>query len=88
MACNTYELMLGYPYLGYIVLPHHKLLRTKTKNRIHKGLPRKVREYKSGKVDRETVEQSLHSYLGTLSHADAYKIGEDLKNTFWFEIND
>jgi len=47
-----------------------------------------VREYKSGKVDRETVEQSLHSYLGTLSHADAYKIGEDLKNTFWFEIND
>lgn len=78
----------GIDYLGYIVLPHHKLLRTKTKNRIYKGLLRKIREYKSGKVDKEAVEQSLHSYLGTLSHADAYKIGEDLKNTFWFEIND
>jgi len=77
----------GIDYLGYIVLTHHKLLRTKTKNRIYKGLLRKIREYRSGKVDKETVEQSLYSYLGTLSHANAYKIGEDLKNTFWFEIN-
>jgi len=78
----------GIDYLGYIVLPHHKLLRTKTKNRIYRGLSRKVQEYKSGKVEKEAVEQSLHSYLGTLSHANAHKISEDLKNTFWFEIND
>lgn len=74
-------------YLGYIVLPHHKLLRTKTKTWIYKALSHKVREYKSGKVEKEAVEQSLHSYLGTLSHTNAHKISEDLKNTFWFEIN-
>jgi len=77
----------GIDYLGYIVLPHHKLLRTKTKTRIYRGLSWKVREYKSGKVEKEAVEQSLHSYLGTLSHANAHKISEDLKNTFWFEIS-
>jgi RNA-directed DNA polymerase len=77
----------GIDYLGYIVLPHHKLLRTKTKTRIYRGLSRKVREYKNGKVEKETIEQSLHSYLGTLSHANTHKIREDLKNTFWFEIN-
>ena len=78
----------GIDYLGYIILPHYILLRTKTKNRIYRGLSRKVREYKGGKIDKEVAEQSLHSYLGTLSHADAHKISEDLKNTFWFEIND
>lgn len=74
----------GVDYLGYIVLPHHKLLRTKTKNRIYNNLSRKLDEYKVDKVQKEAVEQSLYSYLGTLSHANAYKVSEDLKNLFWF----
>jgi len=78
----------GIDYLGIIILPHHKLLRIKTKNRIYRGLSKKIIKYKSGKVNKETAEQSLHSYLGTLSHADTYKISEDLKSNFWFEIND
>lgn len=78
----------GVDFLGYIVLPHHKLLRRKTERRIYRGLLRKVQEYKDGKVDKESVERSLHSYLGTLSHADAYRVKEDLINLCWFVIND
>lgn len=78
----------GVDFLGYIVLPHHKLLRRKTERRIYKGLLRKVQEYKDGKVDKDSVERSLHSYLGALSHADTYRAREDLINLCWFVVND
>ena len=74
----------GVDYLGHIVLPHYKQLRTKTKRRIYKGLRKRVAEYKDEKVSEETVSQSLQSYLGALSHADAHKVSEDLKNLYWF----
>ncbi|MBU1557950.1 reverse transcriptase/maturase family protein [Patescibacteria group bacterium] len=78
----------GIDYLGYIVLPYYKLLRTKTKDRIYKGIQRRIKEYKGDRISKKKAKQSLQSYLGALSHADAYKISEDLKNSFWFQIND
>lgn len=78
----------GVDFLGYVVLPHHKLLRTKTKRRIYKGLLRKVQEYKDGKVDKDSVEKTLHSYLGALSHANTHHSKEDLINLCWFLVND
>ena len=41
-------------------------------------------QYKSGAISKETLEQSLQSYLGVLSHADAYELGDILKNQYWF----
>jgi retron-type reverse transcriptase len=74
----------GIDFLGYIVLPHHKLLRTKTRQRIFRKLKKRVNEYKTGLINKQTLKQSLQSYLGVLSHADAYKLGRELKNQFWF----
>lgn len=78
---SVHKLHNGADYLGYVVLPHYKRLRTKTRRRVYKGLVRKVRESKSSS---ETAEQSLNSYLGALSHASEYKVSEDLKNLYWF----
>lgn len=78
---SIHKLHNGADYLGYVVLPHYKQLRTKTRRRVYKGLMRKVRESKSNS---ETAEQSLNSYLGALSHASEYKVSEDLKNLYWF----
>ncbi len=75
---------LRFRLAGYIILPHYRLLRTKTKQRIFKKFKNRVGEYKSGKISRDKLEQSLQSYLGTLSHADAYDLSEDLKNQVWF----
>jgi RNA-directed DNA polymerase len=52
------KLSQGVDFLGYVVLPHYRVLRTKTKNRILR------------KID----EKSLPSYLGVLSHCRGYKI--------------
>jgi len=65
----------GIDFLGYIILPHYILPRTKTKKRIFK----KLRE----KVSSENFNQSLQSYLGYLKHAKSYKLRRKLKNMVW-----
>lgn len=69
----------GIDFLGYIVLPHYILPRTKTRRRIFK----KIRE----KVGLENFNQSLKSYLGYLGHASSFKIEQELKNMVWLRLN-
>lgn len=82
------KLHWGVDFLGYIVLPHHRLLRTKTKQRILRKLRKRVSEYKNGITTKQTLEQSLQSYLGVLSHANTHKFGDELKNQFWFWLSE
>jgi len=59
----------GFDFLGYVVLPHHRVLRTKTKRRILK------------RIKREKIsEQNLQSYFGVLKHCNGYKIKQNLLN--------
>ena len=74
----------GIDYLGYVLLPHHRMLRTRTKNRMFRKLHEKASMYKTGSETAESVEQSLHSYLGALSHANTYKLRSKLLNHYWF----
>lgn len=78
----------GVDFLGYVVLPHHRVLRTKTRNRIFKKLRQRIGEYKAGVITKETLKQSLNSYLGVLSHANTYRLSQDLKNQFWFLLTE
>ncbi len=82
------KLHQGVDFLGYILLPHHRLLRTKTKQRIFRKLEKRIKEYKNGIINKQTLEQSLQSYLGVLSHANTYKLEQELKNQFWFWLNE
>lgn len=75
----------GIDFLGYIVFPKYRLLRTKTKRRIFKKLKWRIGEYRRGLITKSTLEHSLQSYLGVLSHAESYAVSEELKNQFWFE---
>jgi RNA-directed DNA polymerase len=81
---SIHKIHNGVDYLGYIIFPYHQLLRTKSRHRIYRELSKRIAEYKQGKVSEDTPKQSLQSYLGTLSHADAYEVREDLKNSFWY----
>lgn len=66
----------GIDFLGYIVLPHYILPRTKTKRRIFKKL--------TEKIDEPNFNQSLQSYLGYLSHANSFKIKQQLLGIAYF----
>ncbi len=78
----------GIDFLGYVIFPHHRLLRAKTKKRIIKNLKLKVYNYKRGLISKNKLEQSIQSYFGVLSHANAYKLREFLKNQIWIWLND
>src|SRR3989338_1536145 len=66
----------GMDFLGYVQFPKYRLLRPKTKRRMLK------------KFNKGISEQALQSYLGVLSHADSFKLSEELKNKFWLERED
>ncbi len=73
----------GIDFLGYVIFPKHILIRSKTKHRILKKLEKRMEEYRAGDITGLNFEQSLQSYLGVLSHADAYAMREELLNRFW-----
>lgn len=64
----------GIDFLGYIVLPHYLLPRTKTKRRIFKKLEEKRHL--------DNFNQTLESYLGYLSHANSYKLQREILRRF------
>lgn len=72
----------GIDFLGYVLFPRHRLLRTKTKQRIFKKLEKRAEDFRVGKITADTFRQSLKSYLGVLSHADAYELSEKISNQF------
>jgi len=59
----------GVDFLGWINFPSYKVLRRATKIRMFRKL--KENNYR---------EESLNSYLGMISHGDAFKIKKDLLN--------
>ena len=78
----------GIDFLGYVALPHHVALRTKTKKRMMWKLRNKMAEYKNNTISKSTLLATFQSYLGVLSHADSHKLTENLQNKFWFESNE
>jgi len=77
----------GIDFLGQVIFPHHKLLRTKTGKRIYRKLHKRMAEYNSGLISEETLQQSFRSYLGLLAHVDAHRQSNKLKNQYWFNRN-
>lgn len=56
----------GVDFLGWVNFPYHRVLRTTTKNRMFKNLKQNPKE------------ESRQSYLGMLSHGDAYELVKKL----------
>ena len=82
------SLCQGVDFLGYVIFPKHRLVRSKTKHRMLRKLEEKMKKYEAGKIAKLNFEQSLQSYLGVLSHANTRKLSERLKNEFWLQSGD
>jgi len=82
------KLRQGIDFLGYIIFPKHRLIRSKTKRRMFTKMRHRIEEYKFKKISKLTLEQSLWSYLGVLSHATAHALSDELKNQFWFWLSE
>ncbi|OGE76527.1 MAG: hypothetical protein A3C85_03830 [Candidatus Doudnabacteria bacterium RIFCSPHIGHO2_02_FULL_48_21] len=72
----------GIDFLGYVVLPYHIVLRTKTKRRMFKKLFAKQKSLNEGLLEADSYHQSVQSYLGMLKHCNAHDMADSIKNNF------
>ena len=70
----------GIDFLGYVIFPTHTLVRKRTKKRILRKWKKVLSDHEKGTIEKESVDSTLGSYLGVLSHANAYRLSEDLRN--------
>ncbi|MFZ5364128.1 MAG: reverse transcriptase domain-containing protein [Patescibacteria group bacterium] len=73
----------GIDFLGYVLLPHHAALRTKTKRRMFEKMAQKVEEYNEGLISEYNLNQSTQSYLGMIRHCKGYHLSQKLCNEIW-----
>jgi RNA-directed DNA polymerase len=73
----------GIDFVGYVLFPHHKLVRTRTKQRMKKRLDAAHGDFLHGKIGSVQMDQRLQSYLGILSHANQYTLSQAIKNAYW-----
>jgi retron-type reverse transcriptase len=73
----------GIDFLGYVVLPKFKLLRTKAKKRMMRKMRLKAKQFSCGEVSEESLFQSFNSYLGILSHANCHGLKGKLHHKLW-----
>lgn len=76
----------GIDWLGYVVLPYYRVLRTKTKRRIFKKIKNRYDEWRKNLISGESFNQSRQSYFGVLKHCAGYKIKERIESILNVEI--
>lgn len=78
----------GVDYLGNVIFPNHTLVRKHTRKRIIRKFEETIKGYRRGETSKEKIEATLSSYLGILSHMNAYKLSMKLKNYFWLWVSE
>lgn len=71
----------GIDFLGYILMPHYRVLRTTTRRRMFRRLERACIEVHRGNEFSKVLKQSLASYLGMLSHANTFDLRRVIQNS-------
>lgn len=61
----------GVDFLGWVHFPHHRILRQTTKRRM------------MVRLKNNPTPETLASYLGLLSHGDAFKTKQEVLNCYW-----
>ena len=77
------KLRHGIDFLGYVILPYHRILRSRTKRRMFRKLKQRFEDYPKRIISKESFQASLLSYLGMLSHCQGYGLSEELENYYW-----
>lgn len=68
----------GIDFLGYVVLPYYRAIRTKTKKRIINKIIRRRAEFDSDLIFQESFRHSLNSYLGVFSYCNGYELEKEI----------
>jgi len=68
----------GFDFLGFVVLPHHLVMRTKTKKRILRKVVEKNQLFQQGQISYTKYKSTINSYRGLLKHSNNYKLLQEI----------
>ena len=77
---NFYQ---GTDFLGYVVFPGHKILRTKTKRRMLRKLGWTFESFLRGAESFVMMDRTFQSYFGIMAHANCHKLVAQVRETVW-----
>jgi len=69
----------GIDFLGYVVRPHHRVFRTRTKRRMFRNIGHALSLVGAGRMEPETLVAMGHSYQGMLAHSRSHDIQNRLQ---------
>lgn len=78
----------GVDFLGYVCFPKFVLPRIKTENRIFDKIHKNILLYKRNQLSLDSLNQSIHSYFGILSHSDSFELAQELENQIFFWLSE
>ncbi|MBI4136122.1 MAG: RNA-directed DNA polymerase [Candidatus Vogelbacteria bacterium] len=77
------KLRQGIDFLGYVIFPHHRIFRPRTRKRMFRRLTQKMEDYQNGVISKDSFDATSLSYLGMLTHCQGYSLGEQVRNCYW-----
>lgn len=72
----------GIDFLGYVVFPHHIILRTKTRKRMLRNIRRDLQLAEKELLEKSEFKQSVNSYLGLLKHCRSIRLQKEVTNLY------
>jgi len=72
----------GIDFLGYVVLPYHRILRSSTRRRMLRRLADQAERVQQGVESSEALARAVASYRGMLGHADARRLSRVIENAY------
>lgn len=76
----------GVDFLGFVVFPHHTVIRTRTRRRMLRQLTASKQLYENGAITTGLYQASLQSYRGILTHCRARWLLRSIEATFGLEV--
>jgi len=77
---NIYQ---GIDFLGYVLLPKHKVMRTTTKRRMLKKMSKNFTDFMNEKTKFEDMNQVFQSYFGIMGHGNCHKLQTKINKEYW-----
>jgi RNA-directed DNA polymerase len=77
------EVVLGVPFLGFRVFPHHRVVKKDSVRRYRRRLRKSVQHLREGRLGAEVLECRLNSWLGHVRFGMSRRLEY---NVFWYLI--
>jgi len=82
--CTVFPAASGAEFLGYVVFPEHRRLRSGNLKLLRKKMRNLQDSYASGDIELQRVEASIRSWIAHASHADTWGLRKDVLRRYAF----